>query len=508
MKKTFLSVLLSLSILTSSSFAQTAKPKQAGVKNAAATPAKQAAIEVPFVSKTLKNGFEIIVLPDKSVPLVTVEIAARNGSFTEPPELNGLSHLYEHIFFKPHKGELLYRCEIAQQTNRTDYLRQANCDETFKLRSTIGDVIYLNDEDQLSIQNASTREEVVNYYFTTTSPYLESAMRYINDAIRYPTFDENELKDEIRVVIAEIDRNESNPFFYLQKELNEKLFYKYPTRKQPLGTRETVMSATVEKMKLIQSRYYVPNNTALVVTGDVEPQKVFDFGEKIFGSWKQREPAPFKDKETALVEHPPLEKSAGYFVEQPVQNVLIQIGWHGPSIGKDDAATYAADVFSYIISQPNSRFQRAMVDSGLAVDAQIGYYTQRNVGPIVVTMVTTPDKAKAALKAVYAEIEQFDTPKYFTNEELESAKTILESRDLFEREKLSEYAHTLSFWWSSTGIDYFRGYHRALRATTRGEINKYIDTYIQGKPRVGIALLSSDAKTESGLTEGDLIGSK
>lgn len=508
MKKTFLSVLLSLSVLTNLSFAQTVNPRQTETKNAAATPAKQAGIEVPFLSKTLGNGFEIIVLPDKSVPIVTVEIAARNGSFTESPELNGLSHLYEHMFFKPHKGELLYRCEIAKQNNRTDYLRQANCDETFKLRSAIGDVVYLNDDDQLSIRNATTREEVVDYYFTTTTPYLGAAMKYINDAIRYPTFDANELKDEIKVVIGEIDRNEANPFFYLQKEMNEKLFYKYPTRKQPLGTRESVMSATVEKMKLIQSRYYVPNNTALVITGDVDPQKVFDLGEKIFGSWEKRDPAPFTDKETALVEHPPLEKSAGYFVEQPIQSVLIQIGWHGPSIGKDDAATYAADVFSYIISQPDSRFQRAMVDSGLAVDAQIGYYTQRNVGPIVVTMVTTPDKAKDALKAVYAQIEQFDKPDYFTNEELESAKTILESRDLFEREELSEYAHTLSFWWSSTGIDYFRGYHKNLRATTRGEINKYIDTYIQGKPHVGIALLSSDAKAESGLTEGDLIGSK
>jgi zinc protease len=510
-KKTFLSVLLSLSISANLSLAQTAKPNQTPPNNAAAAAraaSKQSGIEVPFVNKTLPNGFEIIVLPDKSVPIVTVEIAARNGSFTEPPELNGLSHLYEHMFFKPHKGELLYRCEIARQNSYVDYLQQANCDETFKLRSTIGNVAYLNDDDQLSIRNASTREEVVNYYFTTTSPYLESAMKYINDAIRFPTFDENELKEEIRVVIGEIDRNESNPFFYLQKELNEKLFYKYPTRKQPLGTRESVMSATVEKMKLIQSRYYVPNNTALVVTGDVDPQRVFELAERIFGSWAKREPAPFKDEETALVEHPPLEKSAGYFVVQPVQNVLIQIGWHGPSIGKDDAATYAADVFSYIISQPNSRFQRAMVDSGLAVDAQIGYYTQRNVGPIVVTMVTTPDKAKAALKAVYAEIEQFDKPDYFTDEELESAKTILEARDLFEREQLSEYAHTLSFWWSSTGIDYFRGYHRALRATTREDINRYINTYIQGKPHVGIALLSASSKAESGLTEADLIGGK
>ncbi len=510
-KKTFLSFLLSLSILTFPSFAQTTNPKQSSVKNttsAATAPAKQAGIEVPFVSKTLSNGFEIIVLPDKSVPLVTVEIAARNGSFTESPDLNGLSHLYEHMFFKPHKGELLYRCEIAQQNNYTDYLKQANCSDTFKLRSSIGDVVYLNDDDQLSIKNASTREEVVNYYFTTTSPYLESAMKYINDAIRYPTFDDNELKDEIKVVIGEIDRNESNPFFYLQKELNEKLFYKYPTRKQPLGTRETVMSATVEKMKLIQSRYYVPNNTALVVTGDVDPQQVFEKSEKIFGSWSKRDPAPFTDKETSLVEHPPLGKSAGYFVEQPVQNVLINIGWHGPSIGKDDAATYAADVFSYILTQPNSRFQRAMVDSGVAADAQINYYTQRNVGPISVVVVTTPDKAKAAMKAVYAEIAQFDTPNYFTDEELESAKTILESRDLFDREQLSEYAHTLSFWWSSTGIEYFRGYHRNLRATTRVEINKYIDTYIQGKPHVAIALLSTGAKTESALTEGDLIGSK
>lgn len=512
MKKTFLSFLLGLSVLTNFSFAQVSNVKPADAKNAvskgATAAAKQTGIEVPFVSKKLANGFEIIVLTDKSVPLVTVEIAARNGSFTEPPELNGLSHLYEHMFFKPHKGELLYRCELAEQYKNTNYLTQANCTETLKLRSSIGDVVYLNDDDQLNIKNATTREEVVNYYFTTTSPYVDSAMRYINDAIRYPTFDQQELNDEIKVVIGEIDRNESNPFYFLQKEMNEKLFSKYPTRKQPLGTRESVTSATVEKMKMIQSRYYVPNNTALVVTGDVDPQKVFESAEKIFGSWAKREPATFTDKETALVEHPPLEKSAGYFVEQSVQNVIVQLGWHGPSIGKDDAATYAADVFSYIVSQPNSRFQRAMIDSGLAVSSDVGYYTQRNVGPIAVTLVTTPDKAKAALKALYAEIEQFDKPNYFTDEELESAKTILESRDLFEREQLSEYAHTLSFWWSSTGIDYFRGYHKNLRATTREGINKYIDTYIQGKPHVGIALLSAGAKTESGLTEGDLIGSK
>ena len=501
MKKLFLSSFLLLSIV-SASFAQKVEPPKN--TTAAATAKKKEGIEVPFVNKTLANGLEVIVLADKSVPLVTVEIAVRNGSFTEPPELNGLSHLYEHMFFKPSEAELLYRCEVAQQNNASNYLSNFGCADKFKLRNTIGNIIYLNNDDQLNIKNATTREEVVNYYFTTTSPYLGDAMQFINHAIRYPTFDKAELNDEIKVVIGEVDRNESNPFYYLQDTLNDKLFYKYPTRKKPLGTRATINAATVEKMRLIQSRYYVPNNAALVVTGDVEPQDVFDKAEQYFGSWEARKTLPFK--EFPLVEHPPLEKSAGYLVEQPVQNVIVNIGWHGPSIGTDDAATYAADVYSYILTQPDSKFQRAMIDSGLAVDAQINYYTQRNVGPISVLLVTTPDKAKAAVAEVYKQIAMFDKPDYFSDEELESAKTILESRDLFDREKLSEYSHTLAFWWSSTGIDYFRGYHRNLRATTRSEINRYINTYIQGKPHVSIALLSSDAREESGLTESDLIG--
>jgi zinc protease len=82
----------------------------------------------------------------------------------------------------------------------------------------------------------------------------------------------------------------------------------------------------------------------------------------------------------------------------------------------------------------------------------------------------------------------------------------MESNDLFEREKASEYAHTLGFWWSSTGIDYFRTYHAKLRGVTRDDINLYIKTYIQGKNRVGIALASPEGKRLASLTEADLIG--
>ncbi len=88
--------------------ASAAAPQKRGAAMRQAKPAptppagaKPLAAPAPLVNKVLANGLEVIVLEDHSVPLVTVEMAVRNGSFTEPPELNGLSHLYEHMFFKP-----------------------------------------------------------------------------------------------------------------------------------------------------------------------------------------------------------------------------------------------------------------------------------------------------------------------------------------------------------------------------------------------------------------------
>jgi zinc protease len=193
-------------------------------------------------------------------------------------------------------------------------------------------------------------------------------------------------------------------------------------------------------------------------------------------------------------------------ITQPVQNVIVNIGWHGPSIGKDDAATYAADVFSFILTQPNSRFQRALVDTGLVNAVTIGYYTQRNVGPIQILFQTSPERTPAAIKAVYNEVAHFNDKDYFTDEQLESAKALLEADDLYSREKLSEYAHTLSFWWASTGLEYFRGYLGRLRATSRADINRYVTTYIQGKPHVGLALLSEEAQAKIKITPEELTG--
>ncbi|HWQ36312.1 MAG TPA: pitrilysin family protein [Blastocatellia bacterium] len=420
---------------------------------------------------TLKNGLQVIVIENRSVPLVTVEIAVKNGSYTEPPEFNGLSHLYEHMFFKTN-----------ERSQAEGYLDRA---------AELG-----------VLRNAQTREEVVNYYATAVRTSLRGTMELMRDAIRYPLFDKQELEQEREVVLDEFSRNQSNPGYFLNRAMDEKLWYKYFSRKNPLGERDVISTCTPEKMRIIQHKFYIPNNSALIVAGDVSAAEVFKMAEEMYGDWPRGEDPFIKNP---LVQHPPLQKNEAVIVTQPVQAATMMISWQGPSTDTDAAGTYAADVFSFILRQPDSKFQRALVDSGLLTFASLGYLTQRNVGPIQLIAQTTPDKLKQAIRAINAEIDKFDAPDYFTDEQLESAKTLVDVNEIFSREKPSEYAHTVSFWWASSGLDYYANYVENVRKVTRADIQKYVQRYIRGKYRVTGVMLSDADKNRLALTEKDLL---
>lgn len=419
----------------------------------------------------LKNGMDVIVIENRSVPLVTVEVAVKNGAYTEPPEYNGLSHLYEHMFFKSN-----------EKSKAEGYHDRA---------SELG-----------MLSNAQTQYEVVNYYTTTINYGLREALMLMSDALRYPLFDKQELDQEIQVVIDELNQHRSNPFHYLFEATDARLWYKYPSRKRPGGDPETVAKATPEMMRVIQKKFYLPNNSALVVAGDVSAQEVFKLASEIFGDWPRGEDPFLKDP---IPRHPAMAKDEPVIVNQPVNAATIQISWHGPSTDLDAPATYAADVFSFILRQPDSKFSRALVDSGLTTGAGLGYLTQKNVGPIQFTAQTTPDKLKDSLKAINEELARFDSDDYYSDEELTNAKTLLDVDEIYDREKPSQYAHTLSFWWASSGLDYFAGYGENLNKTTREDIRKYVRKYIKNKPRVVAVLISDADQKRIGLTEKDLL---
>jgi zinc protease len=82
---------------------------------------------------------------------------------------------------------------------------------------------------------------------------------------------------------------------------------------------------------------------------------------------------------------------------------------------------------------------------------------------------------------------------------------MLDVNEIYDREKSSQYAHTVSFWWASSGLDYYATYVDKLRKVTREDITQYVRKYIKNKPRIVSALLSADDQKSISLTENDLL---
>ncbi|HXH18535.1 MAG TPA: pitrilysin family protein [Chitinophagales bacterium] len=410
-----------------------------------------------FFMTKLTNGLDVLVIEDNSVPLATIEMCVRNGSFTEDPEYNGLSHLYEHMFFKANK-------DLPSQ-------------ETFMDRV-----------NELGIRfNGTTSNERVNYFFTLGSSKTEEGLRFMNSAIRYPLFLEEEIKKENPVVDAEFQRNESNPFFFLQDDMARHLWGDLYSRKNTIGDHEIILTATPEKMRVIQNKYYYPNNSILVVAGDVKHEAVFEKAKAIFGDWKASDFDPFQ--KYPIPEFKPLTETKYFITKNDNARVpVFMLGLHGPDTRHDLPATYAADVFSYILQQESSRLQQELVDAGLALQVNVSYQTCKYTGPINIILVPNPAKVKEAFEALEKNISRWDSDDYFTDEQLETAKTLLAIDDAYGKESTSSFVHTVTYWWASASIDYYTNYVANLQNVTRDDIKRYVRTYITNKP-MAIGLL-------------------
>jgi zinc protease len=203
---------------------------------------------------------------------------------------------------------------------------------------------------------------------------------------------------------------------------------------------------------------------------------------------------------------PPLDKSVPVVVEEPINTVIVLVQWRGPSVRVDPASTYAADVFSDVLNQDGSNFQKRLVDTGLWNQVLVNYYTLNQVGPITISGETSPEKLKPALAALYAEIAKFDQPGYFTDAELEPQKQQRAVGTAMGLERASGFAHELGFWWAVASLDYYMGYVDNMAKRTTADLRAYANKYIVGKPHVTGILLAPQVKQMLGLTDAEIVG--
>jgi zinc protease len=433
--------------------------------------AQRAELEKRIRREVLRNGLEVIVVENHGVPLTTVEADAKNGSFTQSATYEGLSHLYEHMFFKSN----------GSYPQPDAFVNRA---------SELGAVF-----------NGTTQEEQVNYYLTVPSDSTLPALELLSSALQTPIFRQEELERERAVVIGEYDRAESNPGQAFVTAMGKALWGSAWSRKNPLGERQVILATTPEQMRTIQRKYYVPNNTAVIVSGDVNADSIFTAARRLFGDWK-RAPDPFVTDPIPPV--PPLTKNKGVIVEQPVNSVDVMLQWDGPGAHTDVPATYAADVFSDVLNQPGSRFQRKLVDSGLWQSLGVNYYTLNQVGPITISGEVAPGKLREAIAALDKELLEVVKPGYITTEAVDGVKRTRIVGTMESLERTSGFTHQLGFWWAVTGLDYFFGYVDTMAKQTPQDLQRYAARYIVGKPRVTGVLLSPETRRAIKLTEAEL----
>jgi zinc protease len=434
------------------------------------TPAERATDgPVTLQRARLANGLELVVLENPVVPLATIEIDVHNGAYVETAAFDGLSHLYEHMFFKANE-------RIPDQER---YLRRTR---------------------ELGMEwNGTTSEERVNYYFTLHSDRLAEGLQFMADAIRTPLFLPAELERERQVVIGEYDRAESDPGFHLHVAMGKALWRDLWVRKNVIGTRAVILATTPEQMFQIQRRFYVPNNSALIVAGAVEMQQVEALVTRCFGDWPAG-PDPFAADPPPR--HSPLAAPQSCVVEKPVNAASLCIAWHGPSVDIDPDGTYAADVLSFVLGQRNSRFYRRLVDSGLANRASLHYQTLRYTGPLQMSLVCAPDRFQEAHDVLRGEIARLADDDAFTDEELSTAKAQLEIDQVYDAERPSQLVHTLGYWWAVAGLEYYERYVERLRRIDRDAIRAFVHRYIHDRPAVTGVLVAPQDRARIGALDG------
>lgn len=404
----------------------------------------------------LENGLHVIVARNSHFPIARIEMVFRTGAFTQLEQADeGLPHLLEHMLFKRKGGDWW-------------------SDRVWDLQA---------------LSNGVTGAEMVAYYLTLPAENFDDGMRVIGELVRSPKFSEDALEDEKEVVKNELQRMISDPQAIADMSIDMALWGSAFRQKNAIGNILTIGGATTDQLEEHVKRYYVPNNAALIVTGDVEASEVYESAAEHFRRWRRGDD-PLADLELSPI--PPLAGDTVFVVQADAANVTFMIRWHGPSVSEDRDATYAADLLSELVNQPTSGTQHRLVDSGLFTDVSMWYLTLNRVGPIGLTARTTPEVLGQACAALQRELVYLGRENYFDEADLEAAKNRMRVEAALDWQSTGALAHSIAATWSVSGLDYFLEYFERLSELTVDDIHRYLATYIVSRPKI-IGLLTSSS---------------
>ncbi|MCA1782378.1 MAG: M16 family metallopeptidase [Dermatophilaceae bacterium] len=419
-------------------------------------------LDYPIHDRTLDNGLRVVVSPDHTVPVVTVNLWVGVGSRHETPGRTGFAHLFEHLMFQ---GS-----------------RSVSSGEHFSALMAHG-----------GRANATTWFDRTNYFETVPVGALELALwleadrhGHLLDAVTQDNLDNQRdvVKEEKR------QRYDNQPYGNALTDVYAATFpVEHPYNHPTIGSMEDLDAASLEDVHAFFSRYYAPNNTVLTLVGDLTAEEGFALAERYLGHLDHAVEAP-RGRSAQL---PPVPGPVRVDRFEDVPNDRLHLAFRLPAEGGDDfrAASLALDCVAGLASSPmtTNLVRREQIATSIGAHA-MGFVDGSSLGLLVVDIAPGQDAAEVEDK-VAAELARF--VEEGPSEELLEAVKAQEERSWLSALASGEDRADLISQYTLLHDDpgYLNEALDHLLAVTRDDVRAAAQQWLQPDHRVCVAYLAN-----------------
>ena len=282
----------------------------------------------PIVETVLGNGLRVAVVPTDSPGIAAHYVVVRTGSRNEvEPGLTGFAHFFEHMMFR---GTPRFSPEAYN-----DVLKRLGADG-----------------------NAFTTDDWTCYHVTASSSALDTVMDLESDRFMNLAYEVEAFQKEARAVLGEYNKNYSIPINALLEKLQDTAYVAHTYKHTTMGFLRDIetMPQQYDYSLRFFTRWYRPDNAALVVVGDVDPEAVFGLARRRWEAWR----AGAATLVTPVEPEQDAERVAHVPWSTPTLP-LIALAFHAPAFDAEDVRGRALDVLAQAEFAPTGRTYNDLV---------------------------------------------------------------------------------------------------------------------------------------------------
>jgi len=361
---------------------------------------------VTFQEATLDNGLTVIAETDPDAHSASVGFFVRTGARDEDPAVMGVSHFLEHMMFKGTERR------TADDVNR--------------------------EFDELGAEyNAYTSSELTCFYATVLPEKLSPAIDILSDILR-PAIRESDFTAEKGVILEEIAMYKDNPFWVLYEETVERHFDKHPLAHRVLGYEQTIKDLTHDQMRAYFEHRYAADNTTVALAGAIDFDKAVALLDEACAEWNA------SGARRDLTEPRAADHAFTIRDKNVTRGYLLSLA---PAPPIQDDRRYAASVTAQLLGGPdNSRLHWALIETGVADEAEAAYDPHDHAGDFFLYASSTPDRLDEIAARIDAEIKALANE--VTEADLEKLRNRLATRITLAGEKPSGRMQRLGRTWT------------------------------------------------------------